>query len=297
MPYSEARYMAAVGMFDGLHTGHLFVLGELRRHAAARDLRPMVISFANHPSEILTPDRPVPILMSPDDKRKAINTLAGIERVEIIEFSTNFAAMTAADFLASLKDKGVEALAMGFNNHIGSDRLDAKGAASLGIIDIDQLPPCPGGEATSSSALRRAIAQADLDTAETLLGRAYTIGGVVTGGRRIGHTIGYPTANIETGLGPRQLLPPDGAYAADVLLEGESTPRRAMVNIGIRPTVDKSITPIRTIEAHILDFDADIYGSTLTLTFLRRLRPERRFASLEALRSQLALDAQEARRT
>jgi len=295
MPYPEAKYMAAVGMFDGLHAGHLFVLGELSRRAAMRGLTPMVISFGNHPSEILTPAGPVPMLMSPEAKRKAIADLTDISTVEIIDFTPKLAAMTAADFLKTLKNKGISALTMGFNNHIGSDRLDAAGAAALGIIDIEQLPPCPGDEATSSSALRRAIADADFDTARTLLGRPYVIDGTVVGGKHLGRTIGFPTANIAPALGRRQLLPPDGAYAADITLAGDTTPRRAIVNVGLRPTVDTSADPVRTIEAHILDFDADIYGTVISLTFLRRLRPERRFPSLDTLRAQLVLDAQAAR--
>lgn len=287
--------MAATGMFDGLHAGHLFVLAELRRRATDRGLQPMVISFANHPSETLRPDKPVRLLMSAPAKRKAIRELAGIDTVEIIDFTPDFAAMTAAQYLATLKKKGVAALAMGFNNHIGSDRLDATGAAALGIIDIEQLPPCPGDEATSSSALRHAIGDADLDTATGLLGRPFAIDGTVVGGKRLGRTIGFPTANIAPTLGFRQLLPPDGAYAADITLEGETATRRAMVNIGVRPTVDNSAIPARSIEAHILDFDADIYGTPVSLAFLRRLRSERRFPSLDALRAQLALDATAAR--
>lgn len=295
MTRTEARYMAATGMFDGLHAGHLFVLAELRRRAADRGLQPMVISFANHPSETLRPDKPVRLLMSAPAKRKAIRELAGIDTVEIIDFTPDFAAMTAAQYLATLKKKGIAALAMGFNNHIGSDRLDATDAAALGIIDIEQLPPCPGDEATSSSALRHAIADADLDTAAGLLGRPFAIDGTVVGGKRLGRTIGFPTANIAPTLGSRQLLPPDGVYAADITLEGETATRRAMVNIGVRPTVDNSAAPARSIEAHILDFDADIYGTPVSLAFLRRLRSERRFPSLDALRAQLALDATAAR--
>lgn len=295
MQHNGAVYMATVGMFDGLHTGHLFVLGELKRRAADKGLCPMAITFARHPAETLAPGHAPRLLMSAEAKRKAIAGLAGIEAVELIDFSPEFAAMPAARFLEMLKAKGVSSLAMGFNNHIGSDRLDAKAASALGIIDIEQLPPCPGDEATSSSALRSAIAEADFGRAATLLGRPYTIDGTVTGGKRLGRTIGFPTANIATALGPRQLLPPDGAYAADITLDGEASPRRAIVNIGLRPTVDNSTEPARTIEAHILDFDADIYGTHVSLTFLRRLRPERRFPSLDALRAQLAIDAQAAR--
>lgn len=295
MSYNRVRYIAAVGMFDGMHAGHLFVLGQLRRLAAERDLRPMVITFRRHPADTLTPAKAPKLIMGPAAKTKAIRTLAAIDTVEVTDFTPQFAAMTAAQFLASLKDRGVAALAMGFNNHIGSDRLDADAARALGIIDIVALPPCPGDEHTSSSALRQAIAEADFGTAARLLGRPFAIEGTVVGGKQLGRTIGFPTANISPELADRQLLPPDGAYAADIAIDGDSTTHRAMVNIGIRPTVDHTDAPARTIEAHILDFDADIYGRRTTLTFRRRLRPERCFDSLDTLRTQLALDAEAAR--
>lgn len=220
MSRPEAKYMAAVGMFDGLHAGHIFVLGRLSRLAQERGLEPLVISFGNHPSETLSPDKPVKLLMSPELKQKELRRLTGINAVEIIDFTPSFAAMTAAEFLSDLREKGIAALAMGFNNHIGSDRLDAAGASDLGIIDIEQLPPCPGDEATSSSKLRLAISQADFDTAASLLGRPFAIEGTIVGGKRLGRTIGFPTANISNSLGSRQLLPPDGAYAADIAIEG-----------------------------------------------------------------------------
>lgn len=295
MSDTEARYMAAVGMFDGLHSGHLFVLGQLRRLAAERGLRPMVITFRRHPADTLAPTKAPKLIMGPAAKAEAIRSLAAIDTVEVTDFTPRFAAMTAAAFLSLLKERGVAALAMGFNNHIGSDRLDADAARALGIIDITALPPCPGDESTSSSALRQAIAEADFDTAARLLGRPFSIEGTVVGGKQLGRTIGFPTANISPELSDRQLLPPDGAYAADIAIDGDSTTHRAMVNIGIRPTVDHTAAPVRTIEAHILDFDADIYGRHTTLTFRRRLRPERRFDSLDALRAQLTLDAAAAR--
>ncbi len=295
MSGTEARYMAAVGMFDGLHSGHLFVLGQLRRLAAERGLQPMVITFRRHPADTLAPSKAPKLIMGPEAKAEAIRSLAAIDTVEVTDFTPRFASMTAAAFLTLLKERGVAALAMGFNNHIGSDRLDADAARALGIIDIAALPPCPGDESTSSSALRQAIAEADFDTAARLLGRPFTIEGTVVGGKQLGRTIGFPTANISPEIADRQLLPPDGAYAADIAIDGDSTTHRAMVNIGLRPTVDHTAPPARTIEAHILDFDADIYGRHTILTFRRRLRPERRFNSLDALRAQLALDAAAAR--
>ena len=151
MHTGTGKYMAAVGMFDGLHTGHRFVLGELRRHAAMRGMQPMVITFANHPSDILRPDNMPHLLMSAETKRRAISDLTGIQTVEVLQFTAEFAAMTAQEFLNKLKSRGVAALVMGFNNHIGSDRLDAKQAKGLGIIDIEELQACPGDENASSS--------------------------------------------------------------------------------------------------------------------------------------------------
>lgn len=295
MHTGTGKYMAAVGMFDGLHTGHRFVLGELRRHAAMRGMQPMVITFANHPSDILRPDNMPHLLMSVETKRRAISDLTGIQTVEVLQFTAEFAAMTAQEFLNKLKSRGVAALVMGFNNHIGSDRLDAKQAKGLGIIDIEELQACPGDENASSSCLRKAVSQADFAAAKALLGHNFTIEGSVVHGRKLGRTIGFPTANIQPHLAERQLLPPDGVYAADVMLKGENRTHRAIVNIGHRPTVDHSDTPARTIEAHILDFSGDIYGCGISLTFLSALRAEQRFPSLEALRTQLTADAEAAR--
>lgn len=297
MATDNDRYAAAVGMFDGLHAGHLFVLGKLRELAESRRLRPMVISFANHPTEVLSPADAPGLISGPAEKEKLIRALTGIERIEIMPFTTGFAAMTAARFLSHLKSRGVDVLAMGFNNHIGSDRLTATEAAALGIIEIVAMPPSPESNDLSSSALRRAIAGADFATAAAILSRPYSIEGTVVPGRQLGRKIGYPTANIEIEDAPRRLLPPDGVYAADVTVDHDPTAHRAMVNIGRRPTVDNSAEPLRTIEAHILNFSADLYSRRLTLTFLRRLRDERRFSSLEALTAQLALDAEAARST
>ncbi len=297
MTTDNDRYIAAVGMFDGLHAGHLFVLGKLRALAESRGLRPMVISFANHPAEILSPAKTPRLIAGPEEKKELIRTLAGIGRVEIVPFTAGFAAMTAADFLSNLKSRGIGVLAMGFNNHIGSDRLTAAEASALGIIDIIALPPCPGGHDLSSSALRCAIENADFATAAAILSRPYSIEGTVVPGRQLGRKIGYPTANIEIEDAQRRLLPPDGVYAADVTVDRDPAVYRAMVNIGRRPTVDNSAAPLRTIEAHILALSADLYSRRISLTFLRRLRDERRFPSIEALKAQLALDAEAARNT
>lgn len=141
--------------------------------------------------------------------------------------------------------------------------------------------------------MREAIAEADFDAASRILGRSFDLCGTVVEGNRLGRTIGYPTANISPSSGSRQLLPPDGVYAAEAFTAPDKEKHRAIVNIGVRPTVDKS-GQNRTIEAHILDFDADLYGTELRLEFITRLRDEKRFESLDELRLQLDSDAESA---
>lgn len=290
------RYIVAVGMFDGLHRGHAFVLRELCREAAARGLRPKVLTFSDHPIATLAPERAPRLIMPAECKAALITSAFGISDVALTDFSPRFASMTGREFLEKLRhDHRADCIAMGFNNHIGSDRLDARAASALGIIDVVPLPALPEGECLCSSAVREAIAEADFDAASRILGHSFDLCGTVVEGNKLGRTIGYPTANISPSCGSRQMLPPDGVYAADAFTAPDKETHRAIVNIGVRPTVDKS-GQNRTIEAHILDFDADLYGTELRLEFITRLRDEKKFESLDELRRQLDSDAESARR-
>lgn len=287
---SDKASIATVGMFDGLHRGHQFVLQQLRNVAREHGLSPRVITFDRHPATILQPDRVPPLLMSPEEKIAAIRSFGHIDDVRVLPFTKELAAATAAQFLRRQHMQGVEAFAMGFNNHIGSDRLDSVRADALGIMPVVSLPPCPDSEDVSSSALRLAIAQGRVGEAAIMLGRPYELRGTVVHGHQLGRTIGFPTANISVGDTDSRLLPADGVYVADIQLEGDTLWHRAMLNIGRRPTVDVPDAP-QTIEAHILNFDADIYGRIARLKILTRLRPERQFDSLQHLRRQLEIDA------
>ena len=280
------KYIAAVGMFDGVHLGHRFVVEQLCREAAARGLAPMLITFRSHPLETLRPELAPAILTEVDFRRQLLRE-AGVERVEVLDFD-RVCRLTATEFLSVLHhDFGVEVLMMGFNNHIGSDR---QSAASLGShcagVDIILLPPYPGSKGLCSSATRRALAEGRVDDARTMLGRPYSLRGTVVHGKQLGRTLGFPTANINP-ASPSALVPGSGVYAADVHIHGDGTPRRAMLNVGQCPTVGGCGT---TIEAHIIDFDRDIYGREVTVDFLTRLRDEQQFAGLDELKAQLALD-------
>lgn len=276
------RHIAAVGMFDGVHRGHAYLLDSLRRDADRRDMEPLVLTFARHPMSILRPDTAPALLTSTGLRTQLIHSL-GIADVKVMDFGKGDFALTAAQFIEKIKSRyGADALLMGFNNHIGSDRRTYADLIADGY-DITAATPCPDIDA-SSSLIREQIHKADFGKAEAMLGHRFTVRGTVVPGQRLGRTIGFPTANIQP-EDASQLLPPDGVYAVDAHIDGDTY--RGMANIGTRPTVGGHH---RTFEVHIIDFAGDIYGTSLDIDFISRLRPERQFPSLEALTAQLALD-------
>ena len=283
------KKVAAVGMFDGVHSGHRHLLDELQRQAGERSMRPLAITFANHPLEVVRPEAAPKLLTSPQQKVELIRA-AGVEQVVCLPFDAELRDTSAAAFLDMLRCRyGVRALLMGFNNRFGHgaprgfDEYCALGAAhgveiiAAGEFHIDS------GESPSSTAIRRALQLGDIALANAMLGREYSLEGSVTHGKELGRRLGFPTANVAV-EGYRQ-LPAPGVYAARAL------GRPAMVNIGRRPTVDAADAPL-SVEAHIIGLPegTDLYGSMLSLEFTARLRDERRFPSPEALATQLAAD-------
>lgn len=258
-----------------------------------------MVTFWPHPRTVLQQDaREFRILTSLEEK-KALLAAAGIDRVEVLPFTREFAALTAEEYLQLLRDKfNATLIVMGYDNRIGSDRLTAEGghglAKHISPLPIIAVGPChsersPQGEAEeshiSSTQIRKALQEGRVEEACGMLGYGYELYGVVVAGNRMGRTIGFPTANMQL-YEPLKLVPGNGVYVVEVEVLGQWY--RGMCNIGTRPTVGGVS---RTIETHILDFDQDIYGLPLRLRFVRRIRDERKFPSLEALREQLALDA------
>ena len=238
------------------------------------------------------------------EEKKALLLSCGIDRVEVLPFTRAFASMTASDYLALLRDRyGATLVVMGYDNRIGSDCLTAADLSGVGT-EVPVLVSKPLANPTrdsaahscchserseespviSSTQIRKALGEGRVEDANAMLGYAYPLHGVVVSGNQMGRTIGFPTANMQL-YEPLKLVPMNGVYAVEVEVLGQHY--RGMCNIGVRPTVDGKA---RTIETHILDFDQDIYGLPLTLRFLRRIRDERRFPSLDALRTQLLLD-------
>ncbi|MBI4569086.1 MAG: riboflavin biosynthesis protein RibF [Planctomycetes bacterium] len=296
-----------LGVFDGMHLGHQMVVRAVVAAARARDIAATVMTFDPHPREVLT-GSPPPILLPLSTRVEEIAAL-GVDNLIVLPFTRALAETEAADFLRDvlLEKVGVRVFVLGQDTCFGKDqRGDARflrECATAGGFEVIATEPVRvAGELAASSNVRAAIAAADLDRAARLLGRPYALVGPVGPGRRRGALLGFPTANLEVGA---QVLPPAGVYAGEALLApatpggASPTPWRAVANVGVAPTFAGAAGasgPL-TVEAHLLDFSGDLYGRTLTLRLWRRLRPEMKFPSAEALCAQIARDALAARET
>ncbi len=283
--------VATIGNFDGMHLGHCYMVDELKALAHSRAATPMVFTFGNHP-------RQAPLLMPVAEKVGWLER-SGVE-VSLLEFTPELKSMSAADFMATLsRDYGVKALIMGFNNHFGHERPDSFGGyvelgqhVGIDVIAASEVDLPELHCAVSSSAIRRMLTECRPEDAAVMLGRPYSVGGIVGHGKELGRTIGFPTANVVPLCG-EQLIPGRGVYAARVTLADSGSTRSypAMLNVGHRPTVDGLQSPM-SIEAHLLGgFSQQIYGCDVKVEFLRYMRQEVKFGTLEALRAQLQADA------
>ena len=289
--------IATTGFFDGVHLGHRLVIERLVSLAHERGDESLAVTFWPHPRAVLQDDARELRLLSSLEEKKALLKGLGINRIEVLDFTRAFAALTARDYLRLLRDRfSVRLLLAGYDNRLGSDRLTAPAlrpiAEELGM-ELVELPPLsfqaqPQAEAgyleISSTIIRRALEEGRVEEANSMLGYRYGLRGAVVAGNRLGRTIGFPTANMQL-YEPLKLVPGRGVYVVDVEVLGRQF--RGMTNIGVRPTVGGTTI---SIETNILDFDEDIYGLPIQLRFLRRLRDEIHFPSLDALKAQLALD-------
>ena len=324
--------IATTGFFDGVHCGHRLVIDRLVSLAHARGDESLVVTFWPHPRAVLQDGaRELRLLSTLEEKKSLLHGL-GVDRVEVLDFTRRFASLTAGQYLRDILQArfGVTTLLMGYDNRLGSDRLTAAAletvAQGLGMELIvagmrplgtgipepssPTTPPIasdgplplmwprvatgsgmsvPKGLPVSSTRIRKALEIGDVAAANGMLGYGYALEGVVVAGNRLGRTIGFPTANMKL-YEPLKLIPARGVYAVQVDVLGQTY--RGMTNIGVRPTVGGTVP---TIETHILDFSEDIYGLPLRITFLRRIRNEVRFPSLDALKLQLENDREACR--
>ena len=283
--------VVATGFFDGVHVGHRHVISQLVEAAAVRGDESTVITFCPHPRNVLQKGaRDLRLLTTLQEKKDILHGL-GVDHVEVLQLTKDFSAMTMREYLCMLMDRfGARAVLLGYDNRIGCDAAGADEvatvAAELGIEVIrTDMVPSEKGYAVSSTKIRERLEAGDVQEASAMLGYDYSLQGVVVAGNRLGRTIGFPTANMQL-YEPLKLVPGNGVYFVKVrALDNEYF---GMCNVGCRPTV--GIGNARTIETNIFDFDEDIYGLDLEVTFVSRIRAEVRFDSLEDLRVQLEKD-------
>ena len=297
LPAGVDATVVTVGTFDGVHGGHRDVLARLTARAASTGRASLLVTFEPHPLEVLNPDAAPPLLTTREERLDLLEP-TGLDFVAIVPFTPEFARRSATEFVDGVligRFRMTELL-VGHDHAFGRGREgDIALLRSLGEsrgFAVDEVPPVltPSGEAVSSTLVRRAIADRDLDRARMLLGRAYSVRGHVVAGAARGRLLGYPTLNIEPDS-TRKLLPPDGVYAVRVV--GSRGEFDGMMNLGGRPTFGDER---RSLEAHLFDADGDFYGERVDVSFVSRLRDTMRFPGPDALVAQLHRDAEAARR-
>lgn len=292
MSNGAKRRVATVGTFDGLHRGHRRVIATVRETARERGLEPMVVCFDRHPLETIAPERAPHLIQSPSEKTNMLYR-EGLTLLTL-SFTSELAAMTAREWLEKMhREERVDVMVVGYDNTFGSDgtSMNISDYRSLGKeigIEIIEAPYEPHA---ASSAIRKLVAAGDMPQAEALLGRPFSITGVVERGKHLGDSLGYPTANVKPSY--RSQMPGRGVYAVEVGLPPEAGGgfRKAVANVGVQPTMTDN-APLR-IEVHIPGFQGNLYGQRLEVRFMRKIRDEKKFGSAEELQAQIAEDIRE----
>lgn len=287
--------VATIGNFDGVHLGHQAVLGQLAEAAGRLNLPSVVITFEPQPREYFGAAAETPRLTRLREKLQALRRYS-VDRVLCLPFNRRLATWSAQEFIQRLLVEGLDVkyLVVGDDFRFGHQRqgnfaMLKEAGEQYGFQVVSMHSFHVDGERVSSTRVREALVQGDMRTAEKLLGRSYRMSGRVARGDRRGRELGFPTANIHL---HRQATPVRGVFAVELFgVTGE--PVEGVANVGTRPTVDGTRT---LLEVHLFDFAADIYGAYVEVVFLHKLRDEVRFASLEALKQQIALDVEAARR-
>ncbi len=291
---TDASFVLGIGFFDGCHLGHQAVFSEVKRLAKEKGAQPGVLTFYPHPMTVLAPDIHVPLLQSMDERMDAL-TAAGMEYSVCIRPDEAFLAQSAEHFLQDLSRlPGLCGLVTGENFSFGHGglgksedllRFFAGSRVTVRIVPLHES----SGEHISSTAIRQALLAGEVEKAQRLLGRPYTIRGDIVHGFRRGHDVlGFPTANLA--VSEDRVLPPDGVYATRALVKGHTFP--AITNIGNNPTFGNTK---KTIETFIFDFDESIYGASFSLAWVSHIRGEMKFASPDLLVAQIHQDIQKAK--
>lgn len=280
-------FVATIGFFDGVHLGHRHLLQQVLEVAHARKLNSMVVTFYQQPRHVVSHETKFFCLLTTTEEKLSLLQQTGINHCEVLEFTPSLAALTAFEFMQLLHDKyQVLALVIGYDHRFGYNRSEGFDEyvrygheLDIEVIQATELP------SASSTRIRELLLSGDLEIANTLLGYHYLLEGKVVSGFHVGHTMGFPTANLQ--VSPEKLIPANGVYA--VLVEMDDKKYQGMLNIGTRPTLANGDE--RSIEVHIFDFHEDIYDKELRLSLVKRTRGEVKFATKEQLVQQLQRDA------
>jgi len=282
-----------IGVFDGVHLGHKYLISQLKERARQQDLLAGVVTFRQHPQEILSPHTRLPFLT---DLAEKINLLKneGIEVIIALSFTHELAQVSARQFLSLLKKHlRMRGLVTGPDFALGRDREgNADALQALGQdmnFSITVIPPVMiNGEVVSSTAIRKALADGDMNKVHNLIGRPFSLHGRVIPGAGRGVELGFPTANLD--VDPKQALPADGIYVTRVDIDSKAY--QSVTNIGKRPTFGGTK---RTVEVYVLDYHGNLYSHELKIDFIQRLRDEKQFDTVEELKRQVAEDAKQGR--
>ena len=291
--FSAINPVVTIGTFDGVHLGHRKVIRRLQELAQSVNGETVIFTFYPHPRLVLNKENNGLRLINTLEEKKILLEAAGIDHMVIYPFTKEFSALSYVEFIEQIlvKQVGMKYLVVGYDHRFGHNREgkydDLKKFADLlnfrierqEVLNMDKIN-------ISSTKIRKAIAQGDIKTANKYLGYRFFIKGDVIDGKKLGHKIGFPTANID----PQEsykLVPKDGVYAVKVDVDDKRY--LGMLNIGVRPTVNNQLDN-RSIEVHILDFNGDIYYKNITIHFYQRIRDERLFASIDELKVQLEKD-------
>jgi riboflavin kinase/FMN adenylyltransferase len=282
-----------MGVFDGVHVGHQAVIARAVAAAERDGGLAGLLTFDPHPIRVIAPSKaPAALLATLEHKAEIVADL-GVQLFLPLHFDANFAAMEASAFIERLTTAPVRTLAVGEDWRFGRNRsgdvsLLAREAGKRGFR-LEAVPPVMiDGDRVSSTRIRQAIGDGNLKAAARMLGRPYSVSGTVVPGDQLGRTLGFPTANLPTG---GIQLPPAGVWAV-LVRDQDGRLWKGVANLGMRPTVGGTE---KRLEVHLFDFTGDLYGRNLDVQFVKHLRPEEKFASLEALRAQIDLDARAAR--
>ena len=282
-----------IGTFDGVHLGHKQIIKQLLKEAGEIDGTPVLVTFYPHPKQVIaSTQKPISILNSPEEKYELLHD-AGIPNIVVVPFTKDFAEQPADSYI---KDFLIEkfhphTIIIGYDHRFGKGRagdyrLLENEAVKFGYT-VKEIPEHVLQNVTiSSTKIREALLSGDIETANEFLGYNYFFSGLVIEGNKLGRTIGYPTANLQV-ADEQKLIPANGVYAVEVKVEGFDVIYKGMMNIGIRPTVDGTT---RVTEVNIFDFDETIYGKTVKVSLVKRLRSEVKFNGLDALKEQLTKD-------